>query len=390
MRVEVVIAGEKKGFELADDRLTGAWVGPSGLEPGSVAGAARTALEAPLGLPPLRQVVVPGDRVAIAVGPGVPGLATILEEMAGVLESAGVARADVAAVLPPDAADALLPEGLTRVRHDPADRANLAYLASTAEGRRIYLDRTLTDADVVLAVGAFAPEPGGGGLVTGPDTDLFPGLSDAETRQDRTALGDASEVAWLLGSLFQVGVGSGVDGPSEVIAGTASEVRAAGERLVDEAWTFHAPETADLVIAGVGTTDRPGTLVDLAAALASASKLVRPGGRIAVLSRVADAPGPALQRLRGHDDPRGADALLRGLEGADDYAVARVLAETLARADVYLSSALDPELVEDLGLIPLGRDEEAFRLANLSASCLVFSPAERIRTRVAGQKGPDS
>jgi hypothetical protein len=390
MRVEVVIAGETRTFEMTDDRPAVSWLGPRGLDRPTFAEAARAALESPLGLPPLRQVVVPGDRVAIAIGPGVPGLAILLEEIAVVLEAAGVSRSDISAVLPPgEDANAPLPDHLVRVRHDPDDRANLAYLATTAEGRRIYLDRALTDADVVLAVGTFRPESADASKVSGPDTGLFPGLSDAETRRDRTAPADAAEVAWLLGSLFQVGARAGIDGPAGVIAGSAAEVRAAGERSVEREWTFHAPETADLVIAGVGTGERPSTLADVAAALTNASRLVRPGGRIAVLSRATAEPGPAVERLRGHDDPRLAASSLRGLEGAEDYPVALALAHAIARADVYVSGPLDPDLIEDLGLVPLGRDEEAFRLANLSASCLIFSPAERARTCLGGAtKGP--
>ena len=51
------------------------------------------------------------------------------------------------------------PAGVTFRTHDPDDRANLAYLATTAGGRRVYLDRDLTDADFVLPVGRLAYDP---------------------------------------------------------------------------------------------------------------------------------------------------------------------------------------------------------------------------------------
>ncbi len=63
--------------------------------------------------------------------------------------------------------------------HDPDDRAQIAYLASTKEGRRVYLNRLLTDADVVVPVGRLGYDPILG--FRGPWSLLFPGLSDRET-----------------------------------------------------------------------------------------------------------------------------------------------------------------------------------------------------------------
>src|SRR5690606_33190636 len=108
----------------------------------------------------------------------------------------------------------------------------LGYLASTKAGRRIYLNRALTEADVVVPVGALGFDPVLG--YRGPWSTLFPGLSNAETQQAerRSAAGsgrrgsvleESAEVSWLLGSLFHVGVlpGVGGSGAAGVIAGEA-------------------------------------------------------------------------------------------------------------------------------------------------------------------------
>ena len=52
-----------------------------------------------------------------------------------------------------------LPPGMTLVEHDPADRSRMAYLSSTKEGRRVYLNRHVTDADVVIPVGRVGYDP---------------------------------------------------------------------------------------------------------------------------------------------------------------------------------------------------------------------------------------
>jgi hypothetical protein len=272
----------------------------------------------------------------------------------------------------------------------------MAYLASTPQGRRVYLNRLLTDADFVLPIGRLGYDPVLG--YRGPWGAIFPGLSDAETREDfrRRAtdrrpspergwptLTESADVSWLLGSQFHVGAMPGGEGLARVVAGLDSSVRAEGSRAVDAAWTFRAPERAELVVAGIGGPDRPTRLEDLVAGLTTAARLVRRGGRIVALSRAEGTMGPALRRLVEAGDERSAPGTLRGLEAAPDYFVARQLARALAWADIYLLSSLDESDVDDLSMIALGRPEEARKLIAASGSCLLVSQAERTRVEVA-------
>ena len=59
-----------------------------------------------------------------------------------------------------------------------------------------------------------------------------------------------------------------------------------------------------------------------------------------------------------------------------------MIAASTAWADVYILSRLSPDDLEGLGMIPLEKSREAARLASLSRSCLVFSHAERVGTKV--------
>ena len=128
--------------------------------------------------------------------------------------------------------------------HDPDDRSQLAYLATTKEGRRVYLSRHLTDADLVVPVGRIGFDP----ILDycGPWSVLFPGLASREIlrgaskpapRRRRCPPGEAAarsnreeslEVSWLLGTQFHVGVIVGAHGFARA-GGRAGNARSASK-----------------------------------------------------------------------------------------------------------------------------------------------------------------
>ena len=99
------------------------------------------------------------------------------------------------------------------------------------------------------------------------------------------------------------------------------------------------------------------------------------GGRSSCC-RARGAIGPSLRRLIEADDPKNAAAALRGLERADDYSIARRLAQALAWADLFVFSDLEPQVVEDLSIAALERPEQARRLVAISSSSSFVSQAE--------------
>lgn len=400
MRVAVDFQGSGLEFEVPEERVVARWGGPEGLDPSAVPAAISGALEHPHDFPAFRRMLVPGDRVALAIDPEVPGAASVLGALIEALGRAGVDRETLSVVMPDGPRAGSLGADPVEV-HDPDDRARIAYLASTKAGRRVYLNRSLTDADVVVPVGLLRHDPDAG--YRGPWSLLFPGLSDRSTmralrdaagaglsesgRHRREArLDEAAEVSWLLGSQFHLGIVPAASGVLEVIAGRDAAVRDRGIAAIDRSWTMRAPERAELVVAGVGfpgDTDGPSsTLEDLAAALETAAGLVRRGGKIAVLSRASGAVGPALQRLSTVDDPGEAASALRDLEDAEDYPIARRIARAAAWADLFIASGLDPDLAEGLSMVPLDRPEQARRLADAARSIAFVSHADLTRALV--------
>ena len=183
--------------------------------------------------------------------------------------------------------------------------AALAYLATTKEGRRIYLSRHLTDADVVVPVGRVGFDPILG--YSGPWSVLFPELTDRATIADhwsrlrgdedarsagwaQTNREESLEVSWLLGTLFHVGVIPGATGIRALAAGRERSVYDQGIAWLDELWTFRSTSCAQIVVAGIGGAAT--SLESLAEGLATARRLVQHGGKIVILSQAAGSVGP--------------------------------------------------------------------------------------------------
>jgi hypothetical protein len=234
----------------------------------------------------------------------------------------------------------------------------------------------------------------------GPWGLIFPGMSNQETLRayralttadspdrdrPRPALTESTEVSWLLGSQFHLGIVAGTSGLAEAVAGLEAVVLAEGARAVDRTWSFAAESRAELVVAGIGRPGVPARIEGLAEGLATAARLVQRGGKIVALSRAVGPLRPALSHVLEQDDPRLALSALRGHEASPDYTAARQLARAMAWADVYLLSALDRDLVEGSSLITLERPEEVRRLVAASRSCLFLSQAEYVRARVTGE-----
>jgi lactate racemase len=390
MRAEVFFGDETLAFELPDERLIGSWEGPKGRPREDVFGLLAASLESPRDFPPLRQAVVPGDHVVIAWDPEVPEPACVLAPLIEVLRRGGVDAETIRIVTTAtgsDSLDSAVPDGIEVSVHDPTDRTQLAYLAATSAGRRIYLNRYVTDADLVVPVGCLRFDGSSG--YRGPWSTFYPGLSDEEALKagqvaagSSEALKESDEVSWLLGSQFHVGVLPAKSGVLAVVAGLHSSVLREGVRRVDEAWRFRPSRRADLVVVGVGGAHRPGGIDDLAAGVTTACRMVRRGGKIVVLSRVSGELGVAMRRLLEMGDPEAALGRLRGLEGEADFLSAKRLAKALSWASLYVLSDLGEETVEDLGMIALGKPEEARRLVANAPSTLLVSGADRVNVPV--------
>jgi nickel-dependent lactate racemase len=380
-------------LDIPADRLVALQRAPHPKPIADLAAAARDALENPFEFPPLRRALTPEDRVVIAIEPKVPHTGVLL---AATLEHLTQARIDPAAVtlLCLDANQDqrwidTVPDEFQEVHietHHPDDRKLLAYLATTKAGRRIYLNRSLVDADQTVILtrrryDALLGHAGGASVI-------FPGLCETETAQEvRTHLSltapntgswklkhEADEVAWYLGAPFFIQTIEGGGGDILHVIGGAHEARRHGERLLDAAWHVTASEPADLVIAAISGLSATHSFATIAQAALSASRVLRPGGRIVLLTDIDPELGPALQIIRHEEEPRAAKARIVA-EKPGDLEAGYVWTSVAEKAKVYLLSRLPIETAEELYATPLERPGQAQKLIAAAERVIVLPNA---------------
>jgi nickel-dependent lactate racemase len=345
--------------------------------------ALRSRLEEPNGFPPLRQALVSGDRVAIALDECTPEAATIISEVWRVFESQSVSPENVTIVqparAPSDVGDPrqLLPESVRKSMkwtiHDINQEDALGYLATTSNGDRIYLASEIVKADFVLPIGPIAFDPLMG--YQGTYSVLFPRLSSAEAinrwrGQEHGELAPENarplrqivdEIGWLMGVQFCIQtVAATQGGVSEVLAGATDAVFSRGRDLLQQNWVVHLDARPSTVVATIDKSATQGW-DDLAAAISTASRLVAANGRIIVLSEFNVELGAGLRLLQASENPSDAITPLRSSAPADLLPATR-LAVATDWARVYLYSHLDSDLVEDLFMVPLQDENEVRRL----------------------------
>lgn len=363
--------------------------------------AMRSVLEEPLDFPSLRRALTPDDQVVIAIDEHVPQLAQLLVPILEHVCAAGVAPEAITLLcVPPSTGQPWLeqlPDTFQDVRvevHQPGDRRKLSYLATTKHGRRIYLNRSAVDADQLILLTRRSYDPMLG--YAGAATALYPGLSDEATQQEVGAhlrveapgpqpwpvQREASEVAWLLGAPFLVQVieGQGSD-VAHIVAGTVQSSDA-GQQLLDARWRIRVDRPADVVVASlIGERDRIG-MEDIARAFFSAARVVKSGGRIAVLCDAAPAMGPSFELMRQREDAAAAmQALMK--ERPADLPAGFMWTSAAEHAHLYLLSGLPPEVVEELFATPLEQAHEVQRLLGSDAMCLLLPDAHKTLAVVA-------
>ena len=263
----------------------------------------------------------------------------------------------------------------------------LTYLAGSREGKPIYLNRAVGDADLLVPIGCIRPDGSLGYL--GVPGGLFPAFADQETQrrfwapscayssvQLRRRRDEAREALWLLGSRFtlQIIPGSG-DQVLHVLAGDVDAVDRRGQQLAGAAWRCAVPRRADLVVAAMEGGRDQQTWENVARSLFAALRIVEDGGSVVVCSDLETAPGPSLMRLTGSDT---LDELEREInrDRTPDALAASQLVQALRRVKVYLLSRLETEVVEGLGLGHVSSPEEILRLSEHHMTCVLLANSQ--------------
>ncbi|WP_101913080.1 nickel-dependent lactate racemase [Megasphaera vaginalis (ex Bordigoni et al. 2020)] len=155
--------------------------------------AIRQALRAPVGSAPLRELVRPGETVAIVVSDitRLVHTAQMLPVIVDELNAAGVADRDITVVIAQGTHRAHTPEEdvivcgeemvrrLRIVQHDCFHKENQSYVGKTSCGNDVYFDRAVVAADKVILTGAVSFHPMAG--FGGGRKALLPGVAGYDT-----------------------------------------------------------------------------------------------------------------------------------------------------------------------------------------------------------------
>lgn len=352
------------------------------------------ALDHPMGFEPFRRALTPDDRIALVVDESLPRLPDLIAGVLEYLAGAGIPPSAVTAISPPGSGQHWindLPDTMADLQtevHQPADRNKLSYLAATKEGHRIYLNRTLVDADqaVILSGRGYDPLLGYSGGVG----SVYPGMADAESvrslvpKLSPQTLPDGSwpvhaealEVAWLLGSPFFVQVIEGTgDEIAGVVAGFADTAGEGADRLNDR-WKAAAGEAADTVVVTLSGDPERHDFAALARAAATGARVVKPGGTVIILSEADPDIGRAADVLRRTDEPPEAVKVLFREKPADAGPAVQ-WAWAAGRAKLYLASEIRPTTVEEMFATPLSGPKDVQALLDAGGRTLIVPDAHK-------------
>src|SRR5262245_43516917 len=187
-------ADSEKELRIPADRIT-AEIEFTDLPPiADPAAALRQAMDVPIGKAPLRELVKPGDRVALLTGDRITdrmlgsrdGLGHVILDY---LNAAGVPDQDVTLVFAPgthghrNVDEKIGPKLIGRVgryvKHRADVDADLVFKGYTSRGNALWINRAVHEADVVIGFGEICPNTHGGW--TGGGKIILPGVAGQAT-----------------------------------------------------------------------------------------------------------------------------------------------------------------------------------------------------------------
>ena len=351
----------------------------------------RRALGEPIGTPRLREIVKPGEKIAVITSditrpmPTYKVMPAILEE----LSSAGVRDEDVTLVFALGSHRPMSeeerrklagPEVFERIRCINGDPSDCVRMGVTSRGTPVDIVRTVAEADRRICLGNveyhyFAGYSGGAKAI-------MPGVSTREAIQanhrmmteETACVGsldanplrqDLEEGAAICGVDFILNVV--LDEHKEIImaaAGDLKKAHRAGCAFLDTLYRKPIPRRADIVIASQGGAPKDLNLYQTQKALDNAKHAVRDGGIIILVGSCREGLGEKTfeEWLTGAKTPEELTERIRKefrLGGHKAAAIAMVL----EHAEIYLVSEMDPAFVRSLFMTPFASVQEAYEAA---------------------------
>ena len=334
--------------------------------------AVRDALRAPFGTPPLRQLVRPGQTVAVSICdstrpmPSHTVLPVVLEELSHlptgdlvVLVATGTHRATTAAELE-SMVGADVVERVAVINHDAFDQGGLCQLPDVEPGVPVWLNRHWMEADVRVTTGFVEPHFFAG--FSGGPKMVAPGLAGFETTMrlhDAEMIG-APQASWgvtvgnpIHDAIRRIALASGVDFSVDVAINRDREITSvqAGDLLSVHAAMCHSVKQSamqafsspfEVVVTTNSGYPLDQNLYQTIKGVSAAAQVVRHGGVIVCASECSDgipSHGEYRQILSERQTPDGLLEMIctPGYRRHDQWEV-QVQAQIQQRARVFLKA----------------------------------------------------
>ncbi len=348
--------------------------------------AIRAALRAPIGSPPLRDLVKPSDTVAIVFSdltrpqPRDRVLPVLLEEI-GHVPRAQVVLINALGTHRPNTRDELVSmlgrdivDTYRIVQHD-AWAPDLVPLGRTSYGHAVSVNAEYMRADVRILTGFIEPHFFAG--FSGGPKAVLPGIADAGAvlgNHGARMIGDSRatwgimagnpvweemrEVALMAAPTFLLNVTLNRDKQiTGVFAGDMLQAHAAGTRFAAESALVSVPAPFDIVITSNSGYPLDLNLYQAVKGMSAAMQVVKPGGSIIVAAECWDGipeHGEFKRLLQLARTPRELLEIIAGFrEPVQDQWEAQIQAQVQLKADVYVKSDyLDADALRSVMLHP--------------------------------------
>ena len=386
MKLELGFGQGTQTLEIPDQNVMGV------LEPNPVptglTGTAEVAraLAEPIGAPLLRQVVRPGETVAIVTSDITRPCPTakILPPVLAELEAGGIRREDITLVFALGSHRPHTEEEMRRLAGPDYDTlrcldsvGDFVHMGDTRRGTPVDIFRPVAEADRRICLGNIEYHYFAG--YSGGAKAIMPGVSTrAAIQANHTMMvlpeacagrlegnplrEDIEEAAAICGVDYLVNVV--LDAHKEIVKAVAGDVTAAhrvGCRFLDGLYQVSIPHRADIVVVSQGGAPKDLNLYQTQKALDNAKHAVRPGGIVILMGSCKEGLGEATfgRWIQEAEKPSDlTDRVQRHFELGGHKAAA--IAMVLASAEVYLVSEMDPALTRKCFLEPFETVQAAF------------------------------
>lgn len=351
----------------------------------------RRALSDPIGAPRLREVVRPGEKIAVISSDITRPMPTwrVMPALLDELYAAGVKAEDITLVF-----------GLGSHRHhteeekrhlagerawaeikvEDSDPEDCVLMGTTAAGTPVAITRTVAEADRKICLGNIEYHYFAG--YSGGAKAIMPGVSTPEAIQANHSMmvrpechAGALETNPLRMDIEEAGRICGIDYILNVVlsehkvilkavAGDPVLAHREGCKFLDTLYLKPLEEPADIVIVSQGGAPKDLNLYQTQKALDNAGHAVKEGGVIILIGSCKEGYGSAVFKewMDGAKEPNDLIVRVRKrfqLGGHKAAAIAMVL----EKCDIYLVSDMDDEMVRNCFLTPAHSAQEAYDAA---------------------------